>query len=60
MTPVEEVLDGADLNQDLHQLIGYTWSVGANDPTGAFPSDHLSDLVEFVLKKYEHHATHQG
>jgi len=46
----KEILDGADLNQDVHQLIGYCISLGWTDKV--MPSQHASELAEAFLKKY--------
>ena len=50
LTNVEEVLDGADMNQDIHQLIGYCVSLGWTEKT--FPSEHCSELATEFLRKH--------
>jgi hypothetical protein len=51
--PASEILDGADMNQDLHQLIAYCWTHGARHGTGSeFPSPHLIALAEEFLRKH--------
>lgn len=46
---VEDILDGADMNQDIHQLIGYCVSLGREKEP---PSDNFSELAEEFLRKY--------
>jgi hypothetical protein len=46
----ESVLDGADVNHDLHQLIGYCWSEG--NEKRVFPASQTSTLAETFLKKH--------
>ena len=56
MNPLKEpseVLDGADMNQDLHHLIGHVWQlalVATRDDD--CPMSHLADLVELFLAKH--------
>ncbi len=45
-----DVLDGSDINTDIHQLLGYVWSVSKNNDE--FPSEHFSDLAQFFLDKH--------
>ncbi len=47
-----EVLDGADMNQDIHQLLGYVVTLGMSDPTGEMPTTHLSELATAFLEKH--------
>lgn len=47
----KKILDGADINQDLHYLVGYVWSLG--NTKGVFPSTELSDLIEYFLDKHD-------
>lgn len=54
LTDVSVVLDGADANQDLHQLIGYMWSLGNTEKD--FPSTHCSDLATNFLEKHINNA----
>ena len=50
---VHEVLDGADMNQDIHQLVAYCWSLGVTQGTkGIFPTDHLMSLCGVFLEKH--------
>lgn len=49
-TSVDEVLDGVDMNQDLHQLIGYVWAEG--NQNRVFPSEHMGDLALKFLQKH--------
>jgi len=52
-TDVKEVLDGADMNQDLHQMIGYLWALGMkSDESTVFPSGYLAHLAEEFLLKH--------
>ena len=54
----EIVLDGADINQDIHQLVGYCWSLGNTEKV--FPSSHCSDLCEEFLKKHRPNPVQEG
>ncbi len=45
-----EVMDGDDMNQDLHHLLGYVWSTANTNPE--FDSAHMSELIEFFLNKH--------
>lgn len=45
-----EVLDGADINQDIHQLVGYVWTLGNTEKV--FPTKHCSELCSYFLFKY--------
>ena len=44
------VLDGADMNQDIHQLVGYCVSLGWTEKE--MPSEHCIALCEEFLRKY--------
>ena len=46
----ETVLDGADMNQDLHQLVGYIWGLALTH--AIFPSSHCAELCTFFLEKH--------
>lgn len=46
----EEILDGPDMNYDLHLLVGYVWAEG-NQKT-VFPSTHMCDLIAHFLDKH--------
>jgi len=50
LTDVDRVLDGQDMNQDLHQLLGYVFSLGTTERV--FPSSHLIQLAERFLEKH--------
>lgn len=49
----QDILNGHDMNQDIHQLLGYVWQNGmlSNERT-IFPSDHLAAIGEEFLRKY--------
>lgn len=49
-TDPKKVLDGADMNQDIHQLIGYCVALGWNEKV--FPSEHCAALAEEFLRKH--------
>lgn len=49
-TKPEKVLDGADMNQDIHQLIGYCISLGWTEKV--MPSTHASELATAFLDKH--------
>ena len=47
------VLDGADMNQDIHQLIGYVFTLGCKfTSSGDVPTSHLSELATAFLEKH--------
>jgi ribosomal protein L37AE/L43A len=50
MQDVKKILDGADMNQDIHQLIGYVWTFNPNEE---FPSSHMAELAAEFLCKYQ-------
>ena len=50
LTDVKRVLDGHDINQDIHYLIGYVWSLGNTEKV--FPDGHCGELAQEFLKKH--------
>lgn len=48
--PAEEILDGPDMNYDLHQLVGYVWAEGNHNRE--MPTTHMCALIDFFLKKH--------
>lgn len=48
----EMVLDGSDMNQDIHQLMGYVWAEG--NEKRVMPSEHFAHLGRVFLQKYVH------
>ena len=46
----KDVLDGAEMCQDIHQLVGYCWSLGNTEKV--FPSEHCAELCRLFLEKY--------
>lgn len=51
-TPPEVVLDGGDMNQDLHHLLAYAWTHGSVCEEPDFPAPHLIDLIQLFLAKH--------
>jgi hypothetical protein len=49
-TKPAKILDGADMNQDIHQLIGYLWTIGG--PKEVFATEHCIALAEEFLRKH--------
>lgn len=50
---IEAILDGHDMNQDLHQLIGYVHCHGIETGTeGVFDSAHFVELASAFLRKH--------
>ena len=50
-----KILDGADMNQDIHRLIGYCVGLGWEEKT--MPSSHCIELAECFLSKYQKKET---
>lgn len=49
----KEVLNGHDMNQDIHQLLGYVHTHGQiAGASSQFPSEHMQDLAAEFLRKY--------
>lgn len=50
LTDPKQVLDGADMEEDILYLLGYAWSLG--NTKKIFPSEHCKELANTFLTKY--------
>lgn len=46
----ELVLNGSDLNYDVHELVTYVWHLSQNSTE--FPETHMAELIQVFLEKH--------